>query len=270
MRKIRNRWTSCAVVLLVFLGACGGMQGGFAQSPYKVEASWKISGEGSWDYLTVDSATQRLYIAHQTKVDVIDLTTGKELGSVTGLMRCHGVVISPNGKSGFITDGGANAVIVFDLATFEQSDKIPTGTNPDGMVYEPVSGTLWVFNGGSKNATVIHLESRKVVATVAMPGKPEFPVADGSGTVFVNVEDKNSVLRIDAKTQKITATWPLQGCESPSGLAIDVAGKVIALPVSPEGSFMAVHCPVLLGNAARQESCSGQLVAEEIVLNVDT
>ena len=225
MKHNVNRWPVRVVALLVFLAASGAVHVGLAQSSYKLEDRWKISGEGSWDYLTVDSAAQRLYVAHQTKVDVIDLTTGKEIGAVTGLIRCHGIVISPDGKNGFITDGGANAVIAFDLTTFEQTDKIPTGTNPDGLVYEPISGNLWSFNGASNNATVINLESHKVVGTVAMPGKPEFPVTDGNGIVFVNVEDKNSVLRIDAKTQKITTSWPLKGCESPSGLAIDIAGS---------------------------------------------
>ena len=213
------------VATAALLAVGSGMVAASAQKPFKIETSWKISGEGSWDYLTVDSAAKRLYIAHRTKVNVIDLTTGKELGSVIGLTGSHGVVISPDGKTGFVSDGGANAVVAFDLNSFEQTDKIATGTNPDGMAYEPTTGTLWAFNGGSKNATVINIESHKVVGTVPLPGKPEFPVVDGKGTVFVNIEDKNAVVRIDAKTMKPTATWPLTGCESPSGQAIDLAGS---------------------------------------------
>jgi len=225
MRELVKRWASRVVVLLAFHAASGGIHIGFAQRPYKVEASWNIGGEGSWDYLTVDSEGKRLYIAHQTQVDVVDLATGKEVGSVTGLGRSHGVVISSDGKTGFVSDGGANAVVAFSLSSFEQTDKVATGTNPDGMVYEPVTGTLWAFNGGSKSATVIDGQSHKVLGTVALPGKPEFPVVDGTGTVFVNIEDKNSIVRLDAKTMKATATWALTGCESPSGLAIDIAGS---------------------------------------------
>jgi len=215
-----GRLAASAALSAVFCGIPA-----FAQNPFKVEARWTIGGEGSWDYLTVDSAAQRLYIAHQTRVDVVDLTAGKVIGAVIGLTRCHGVVISPDGKTGFVSDGGANAVVAFDLNTFAQNDKIAAGTNPDGMTYEPVTGTLWAFNGGSKNATVINVSDHKVVATIPLPGKPEFPVADGSGTVFVNIEDKNSVVRLDAKSLKATATWPLTGCESPSGQAIDTAGN---------------------------------------------
>jgi len=224
MESGMNRWTNRAMVTAAL--AVAVMSGtAFAQTAYKVEAKWNIGGDGSWDYLTVDSAAHRLYIAHQTKVDVVDLTTGKEIGAVIGLTRCHGVVISPDGKTGFVSDGGANVVVAFDLNNFSQIDRIPAGTNPDGMTYEPVTGTLWAFNGTSKNATVIDVKTHKVIGTVALPGKPEFPVADGSGTVFVNIEDANSVVRIDAKSMKPTATWKLASCESPSGQAIDTAGS---------------------------------------------
>lgn len=191
-----------------------------AQQPFKVQQRWIIGGDGSWDYMTVDPAAHRLYIAHQTRVQVVDLGTGKLVGSIGGLTRCHGIVIAPGGTIGFISDGGANAVVTFDPATLTRLGDIPAGTNPDGMVYEPATDALWAFNGGCKNATVIDLEKRAVVATVALPGKPEFPAADGEGTIFVNIEDRNAIVRIDAKTQRTTASWPLAGCESPSGLAI--------------------------------------------------
>lgn len=133
--------------------------------------------------------------------------------------------MAPDGKAGFISDGGANEVVIFDPATFAIVGKIAAGGNPDGMAYEPVTGTLWVFNGSTKNATVVNVAERKSVATVALPGRPEFPVADGSGTIFVNIEDKNTIVRLDAKSQAVTATWPLAGCEAPSGLAFDKEGE---------------------------------------------
>jgi DNA-binding beta-propeller fold protein YncE len=195
-----------------------------AQKPFQIEQRWTIGGTGGWDYLTVEPATHRLYIAHLTRVDVIDTTTGKVIGAVGGLTRCHGIVIAPDGKTGFVSDGGANNVVVFDTSDFSTLAKIPAGTNPDGMVYEGSTNTLWAFNGSSKNATVIDAASRKAVGTVTLPGKPEFPQSDNAGTVFVNIEDKNSIVRLDAKAQKITATWPLAECDSPSGLAFDKDG----------------------------------------------
>ena len=193
-----------------------------AQKPFHLEDRWVIGGEGGWDYILANAG--RLYIAHTTKVDVVDTHTGKIIGSVTGLTRTHGVVITPDGKRGFVSDGGANQVVAFDTASLGTIAKIPAGTNPDGMTYEPTTRTVWAFNGRSSNATVINAAEKQVIGTIALPGKPEFPQADGNGEVFVNIEDQNEIVRMDAKTRKVTAIWPLAGCESPSGMAIDTAG----------------------------------------------
>jgi YVTN family beta-propeller protein len=195
-----------------------------AQKPFKVEQRWTVPGDGSWDYLTVDSSTHRLFIAHLTKVDVVDTNTGKAVGSIPGIIHCHGIVLLSDGKTGFISDGGANAVVVFNPATLAVTSKIDAGTNPDGMVYEKSTNTLWAFNGASKNATIIDVAKLAAVGSIALPGKPEFPTTDDAGTIFVNIEDKNAIVRLDAKGKKITATWPLAGCDSPSGMAIDRSG----------------------------------------------
>jgi YVTN family beta-propeller protein len=219
-RRVASSLIFAASTLVPFLPTTSAT----AQKPFQIEQRWAIGGTGGWDYLTVDPTAHRLYIAHLTRVDVVDTNTGKVIGAVEGLTRCHGVIIAPDGKTGFASDGGANDVVVFDTANFSALTKIPTGTNPDGMAYEGSTNTLWAFNGTSKNATVIDVASRKAIGTVALPGRPEFPQGDDKGTVFVNIEDKNSLVRLDAKAQKVTATWPLPGCESPSGLAFDKDG----------------------------------------------
>jgi YVTN family beta-propeller protein len=195
-----------------------------AQKPYSVLTQWKIGGEGGWDYLTSDPQAHRLYVTHGPRVEVLDSDSGKVVGSITGLKGTHGVALDEAGKYGYVSDGGANVVVVFDRATLATVATIPAGTNPDGIVFEPKTKTVWAFNGRSSNATVIDTADRKVVATIALSGKPEFPVADGSGTVFANIETKNEIVRFDAAAKKITATWPVDNCDSPSGLAIDTAG----------------------------------------------
>jgi YVTN family beta-propeller protein len=209
-----------------------------AAGPYHVDTEWKVGGEGGWDYLAVDPAAPRLYLTHGARVDVLDTGAGKVVGSITGLQGTHGVAFDATGKFGYISDGRANAVVVFDRHTLEKVVSIPAGTNPDGIVYEPVTKTLWAFNGRSSNVTVIDTESRKVVATIALPGKPEFPQADGKGMVFDNIEDKNSIVKLDAKTRTLVATWPVAGCKSPSGLAMDRAKRHL-FPVC-DGGKMAV------------------------------
>ena len=195
-------------------------QSACAQKAYKVEQRWTIGGDGSWDYMLADASTHRLYIAHQTRVDVVDTETGKVVGTIAGLTRCHGIVILPDGKTGFVSDGGANTVVVFDPATLAVKTKIAAGTNPDGMAYEASTNTLWAFNGGSKNATVIDAGTLAAVGTVALPGKPEFPVSDDAGTIYVNIEDKNAIVRLDVKARKATATWPLAGLRVAVGAGV--------------------------------------------------
>ncbi len=196
-----------------------------AQKPFQVEGKWTIGGDGGWDYLAVDETAHKLYVTHGTQMEVLDTGSGKVVGSLKGFKHLHGVAFDSAGQFGYISDGGANAVVVFDRSNLKEVATIPAGTNPDGIAFEPVTRTVWAFNGGSKNVTVIDTEQRKVVATIALPGKPEFPQADGRGVMFANIEDTNQIVRLDAGEKKITAAWKLSGCDSPSGLALDTAGR---------------------------------------------
>jgi YVTN family beta-propeller protein len=195
-----------------------------AQKPYHIIDHWKVGGDGGWDYLLVDSPAHRLYLTRGAHVDVVDTQTGKLVGSIAGLHGTHGIALDTAGKFGYISDGGGNAVVIFDRATLATVATIPAGTNPDAILFEPATQTVWAFNGRSHDATVIDAATRKVVATIPLPGKPEFAVADGKGTIFNNIEDKGEIVRLDAHTNKLTATWPVTGCESPSGLAFDAPG----------------------------------------------
>ncbi len=195
-----------------------------AQQPYKIIDRWKIGGEGGWDYLLADPSAHRLYFTRGAHVDVLDTLTGKPVGTIANLHGTHGIALDNAGKLGYISDGGGNAVVVFDRATLATVATIPAGQNPDGIVFEPATQTVWAFNGRSKDVSVISATQRKVVATIPLPGKPEFPAVDGKGTVFDNIEDMNELVRLDAHTNKLTAEWPLTGCEGPSGLAFDVTG----------------------------------------------
>jgi YVTN family beta-propeller protein len=196
-----------------------------AQKPYSVLTKWTIGGEGGWDYLTSDPKAHRLYVTHGPRVEVLNTDSGKVVGSITGLKGTHGVALDDAGKYGYISDGGANVVVVFDRTTFATVASIPAGTNPDGIVFEPVTKTVWAFNGRSSDVTVIDTTKRKAIVTIPLSGKPEFPVADGTGTVFANIESKNEIDRFNATLMTVTANWPLTNCESPSGLAIDPAGR---------------------------------------------
>lgn len=219
-----SRYMKCALRLAMFGALMAALCFQAKAQSYHIVNRWTIGGEGGWDYLHMDSQAHRLYIAHGPKVDVVDTETGKLVGSVTGLQGTHGIVLDPDGKTGYISDGRGNAIVVFDRASLAVLARIPAGTNPDGITYEPVTKTVWAFNGRSQSVTVADGAARKVVATIALPGKPEFPVADGRGNVFDNIESKNEIVRLSARKHSVTAVWPLTGCDSPSGLAIDREG----------------------------------------------
>jgi YVTN family beta-propeller protein len=191
-----------------------------AQEPYKVIDQWKIGGTGGWDYLLADPAEHLLYVTHGPRVEVIDTATGKPVGAITGMKGTHGIALDASGKFGYISDGGSNAVVVFDRHSFATITSVPTEINPDGIVYEPVTATVWAFNGRSKSVSVIDTATNSVVETIALPGKPEFPTVDGKGNVFDNIESTNQIVKLDAKSRSIGATWKLDS-ESPSGQAID-------------------------------------------------
>jgi YVTN family beta-propeller protein len=199
----------------------------FAEAPagmFEVVDHWKIGGDGGWDYLLADPSAHVVYVTHGPRVEIIDTKTGKSVGALTGFKSTHGVALDEAGKFGYVSDGAGNAVWVFDRHSFQMGPSIAAGTNPDGIVFEPVTGTVWAFNGRSNDATVIDAASQKVVATIKLSGKPEFPTVDGKGNVYVNIETKNSIVKLDAKGKSVVAEWPLAGCESPSGMAIDTAG----------------------------------------------
>jgi DNA-binding beta-propeller fold protein YncE len=225
-----------------------------AKGPYHVATQWKIGGDSGWDYIAVDPASHLLYVTHGDHAVVIDTAIGKVKTDITGLKGTHGIAFDTSGRFGYISDGGADEVVVFNRKTDAIVARVAAGNNPDGIAFEPVTQTVWAFNGHSNSATVISDETHKVVATVPLPGKPEFPVADGKGSVYDNIESLSEIVRIDARTHKILASWPVSPCEGPSGLAVDKkhnrlfavcdgvmavvdaeTGKVIATPKIGEG-----------------------------------
>jgi YVTN family beta-propeller protein len=240
-----------SAILLTLGLACAGSAPALAadaDGPYKVEQTWKIGGEGGWDYLAVDPATHMLYVTRGTRLLVIDTATGKLVTEIPGFKGLHGVAFDSDGKYAYVSDGGGNTVHVLDRGTQKLVAAVPAGTNPDGILFEPATKTVWAFNGRSKNVTVIDTKDNSVAATIPLPGKPEFPTADGKGTVFVNIEDTNQMVKLDAKSQKAVATWSLAPCDSPSGQAIDrkhhrlfsvCDGKVMTVVDAESGKMVA-------------------------------
>jgi len=174
-----------------------------------------------FDYLAVDSAARRVYISHGTEFLVLDADTLIRVGAIPGLKRCHGVAFVPEVGKGFITDGGAAKVVIFDLATLKVTGEVKTQPDADSIIYDPASKRIFSFNGDPHTATVIDPATGTVVKTLAMAGGPEFAAADGQGTVFNNLEDKNELVAIDSRALTIKARWPVAPAGGPTALAMD-------------------------------------------------
>jgi YVTN family beta-propeller protein len=195
-----------------------------AEDLYKFLNEIPIGGEGGWDLLTIDAAARRLYLAHATKVVVVDLAKEAIAGEIADTPGVHGFAVAPELQRGFSSNGKEAKTSVVDLKTLHTISKIEVGENPDALLYESQHGEVYVFNHTGKSATVINGKNANVVATIPLGGSPEFAVTDGSGgRVYCNVEDKSEVAVIDTARHEVIARWPLAPGEEPTGIALDAA-----------------------------------------------
>ena len=180
-----------------------------------------VGGAARWDYVTLDSAAHRLYVSHTTQVEVIDTQSGKLVGTIPDTPGVHGIAVAPDLGLGFVSDGKADRVTVFELATLKPRPSIAVGADPDAILYDAASHRVLTFNGHSKDVTVIDATRGTVVATVPAGGVPEFAQSGADGLVWFNVEDTNEMAALDPANARIVHRIALKGCEGPSGLAVD-------------------------------------------------
>ena len=196
-----------------------------AQKSYKLADRVKLGGEGGWDYLVYDSDANRLFITRGTHVMVVDAKTLKATADIPDLSGIHGVALAPEVGRGFITSGGDNMLAIFDLKTLKVLDKVKVGERPDAVLYDASAKRVYTFNARSQDSTVVDAATGKVVGTVPLGGKPETGVTDGKGNVYVNIEDRSEIVRIDAAKLTVAEHYPMAGCDEPSALAFDVAHR---------------------------------------------
>lgn len=197
----------------------------FAAAPnYTVVQRHAIGQSGGWDYLTYSADGHRLYVSRSDRVLVLDADNGKIVATIHGTDGVHGIALVPKLGRGYTSNGRADTLTEFDLATSKVLRTIPVdGKNPDALIYDSASKHLFAFDGRSNEASVVDPAAGKLIAKIPLSGKPEFAASDGAGNVYVNIEDTAQLARIDSATNKVTALWKLADCEEPSGLAIDVA-----------------------------------------------
>ena len=206
--------------------ACLWCSSALTAQRYSVKERIPFSGDQTyWDYLLADSPNRHLYVTRENKVLVLDLSSLKEVATISGLKRVHGIALANDLGKGFLTDGGDNVVVVFDLKSNAVRQKIKVGNAPDAVLYEPTKKRTYAFNAHSHNMSVIDAETEKIVATVTLSGIPEFAATDGKGNVYVNIETNNSLVRFAPDGLSVRDEWPLASCKEPAGLAIDTQGR---------------------------------------------
>jgi DNA-binding beta-propeller fold protein YncE len=248
-RKALRRW----LFPLTLFAAATALAG--AGPGYRVVKTYKIGGDGGWDYLQADSDARRLYISRSTHVIVLDLDSLKTVGDIADTPGVHGIALAPELGRGFTSNGREGTVSIFDLKTLATSSKVRAGENPDAILYDPATKRVFTFNGRGHDSTAIDAASGTVLGTIKLDGKPEFAASDGKGEIFVNIEDKSELTAIDANKLEVKTSWALAPCEEPSGLSMDPknrrlfvgcdnqmmavvdadSGKVLATPAIGEG-----------------------------------
>lgn len=195
----------------------------FAQTKkgYHVSQIFPIKSGGGYDYLTVDSTSDNLYLSHGSQVNVINKATGDSIGVITTTKDVHGIAPVQQLGKGYISNGSLDSVLVFDLKTNKVLGYVPAGKFSDGIFYDDFSKKVISCNGRSKSMTVIDPATDKAVATIQLTGWPETATSDGKGKIYVNNAEKSEIDVIDATSYKITNTWPIAPAKGPSGLAID-------------------------------------------------
>jgi hypothetical protein len=193
-----------------------------ADSPaYHLVKRVDVGGRGGWDYLIYDESGHRVFVSRGNSVIVLDGESGAQVGEIPDTPGVHGIALAPEFGRGFTSNGRSNNVTIFDLSTLRTIGHVATGRGPDAIVYDPASKRVFTMNGRDNSATAIDAESGMVAGTVALSGRPEFAAADGQGTVFVNIESKNSLSAIDSKQLVVKANWNMPGCDGPTGLSMD-------------------------------------------------
>jgi DNA-binding beta-propeller fold protein YncE len=189
---------------------------------YHVVKRIPIGGDNGWDYITADTEGRRLYVPHGEEVAVLDLDSGSRVGTITGVADVHGVAVARASGRGFISASDPGSVTIFDLKTLGVIEKVRVGDDPNGIVYDEKSRRVFTADRGSRRMTAIDAKTGKIVATtVDLNGRTEHLAADSNGHVFLNMQDRGTLLKLDTRDLKVMETWPLPGCGQPSSMDID-------------------------------------------------
>jgi YVTN family beta-propeller protein len=197
------------------------MMGAYGWERYGIEARYPVPGNGPWDYITMDSDMRRLYVSHETEVNVLDADTGTLIGTIPDTPGVHGTAVAPAQQRGFTSNGKEDKVSMFDTATLKVIRKISVGKGPDGIYFDPGTKRVFTNNHGSHDVSAIDVATGELAGTVKLEGDGEQAVTGADGLIYVNSENTNEVVVFDPNTLQVKRRLPISGAKTPTGLAYD-------------------------------------------------
>ena len=235
MKLFHTRFLASAVALSFGLAVLP------AHADYHIVNTIRIGGDGGWDYLEPDPVSRRLYVTRKDHVVVLDMDTLKVTGDIPDSPGMGGVALSRELNRGFTANGAEDTVGVFELDTLKSLAKWrATGKRPNQIAYEPTTKRVFSFNSTGRNITVFDAKSGEVLSTIEVDGRTEFFVMDGKGMIYDALEDKATVIVIDAKAMKVTATYSLAPHTEPSGMTMDTKTRRLFIPTHSQ-SFLVLN-----------------------------
>src|ERR1700733_10604880 len=212
-----------------------------AADSYHLIKKIPIPGDGGWDYVAADSEARRLYVSHNTEIVVLDLDSGAIVGKIAGGPDMHGAAIASEFGRGFISESNPGSVVIFDLKTLAKIDEVRVGDDPNGIIYDHLTKRIFTADRGSKRVTAIDAKTGKIAGTIEnLGGRTEHLASDKAGHVFLNMQDRNTLLKLDAQNFKVLETWPTKPCDAPSSMDMDRAHSRVITGCRGAGMMNAV------------------------------
>jgi len=81
------------------------------------------------------------------------------------------LVVTPDGKTGYVTNEGTNTVVPIALATGKLGKAIPAGAKPVAISFVPHTNErwAWVANYGGKTVSTINVVTGRLGQTISVP-----------------------------------------------------------------------------------------------------
>jgi DNA-binding beta-propeller fold protein YncE len=208
----------------IFAAGIGTLAGNTVAQDYKVLDTTQLMGNGGIDYVYTDNDERRVYVPRGGQTFVFDLDSHKYIGAITNISG-HGVAIDTKSHHGF---SSSNPIGMFDTETMQKMKSIPAEGRPDGILFEPFTGKVYIFSHESPSITVIDPKDGSIVGTIDVGGAMEQAQSDGNGRLYADVEDEKKIAVIDVKAMKVVTKYDLgDSAGEPGGLGLDVKNHIL-------------------------------------------